>query len=146
MFSSRRRHTRCALVTGVQTCALPIWPGPTDPLPLTSMPAVLIVLLTKFTKLLAPKALPAVPDATAQLAPLVMSLMMTASSRPPPKSRGLLVNLSSVTLVRSEEHTSELQSLMRISYAVFCLKKKNIDLLNHQIKYHKQYMTYYYII
>src|SRR3546814_3670923 len=28
---------------------------------------------------------------------------------------------------RSEEHTSELQSLMRISYAVFCLKKKNIQ-------------------
>src|SRR3546814_2413502 len=26
-FSSRRRHTRCALVTGVQTCALPIWSG-----------------------------------------------------------------------------------------------------------------------
>src|SRR3546814_9942653 len=29
--------------------------------------------------------------------------------------------------LRSEEHTSELQSLMRISYAVFCLKKKNIS-------------------
>src|SRR3546814_2571280 len=29
-------------------------------------------------------------------------------------------------VVRSEEHTSELQSLMRISYAVFCLKKNNI--------------------
>src|SRR3546814_4986570 len=29
--------------------------------------------------------------------------------------------------VRSEEHTSELQSLMRISYAVFCLKKKTVD-------------------
>src|SRR3546814_5396064 len=29
------------------------------------------------------------------------------------------------TPTRSEEHTSELQSLMRISYAVFCLKKKN---------------------
>src|SRR3546814_5715257 len=28
---------------------------------------------------------------------------------------------------RSEEHTSELQSLMRISYAVFCLKQKNIE-------------------
>src|SRR3546814_9578431 len=28
---------------------------------------------------------------------------------------------------RSEEHTSELQSLMRISYAVFCLKKKTVD-------------------
>src|SRR3546814_5142298 len=32
---------------------------------------------------------------------------------------------------RSEEHTSELQSLMRISYAVFCLKKKNSNVLNH---------------
>src|SRR3546814_8601426 len=32
---------------------------------------------------------------------------------------------------RSEEHTSELQSLMRISYAVFCLKKKNRN--NHQV-------------
>src|SRR3546814_7884222 len=30
-----------------------------------------------------------------------------------------------ILLERSEEHTSELQSLMRISYAVFCLKKKN---------------------
>src|SRR3546814_7083980 len=33
---------------------------------------------------------------------------------------------SAASLERSEEHTSELQSLMRISYAVFCLKKKNI--------------------
>src|SRR3546814_1350619 len=32
-------------------------------------------------------------------------------------------------LARSEEHTSELQSLMRISYAVFCLKKKNTSTL-----------------
>src|SRR3546814_9033086 len=32
-------------------------------------------------------------------------------------------------LIRSEEHTSELQSLMRISYAVFCLKKKKQDKL-----------------
>src|SRR3546814_5162787 len=30
--------------------------------------------------------------------------------------------------IRSEEHTSELQSLMRISYAVFCLKKKKIQI------------------
>src|SRR3546814_5258183 len=34
-------------------------------------------------------------------------------------------SLESVLAARSEEHTSELQSLMRISYAVFCLKKKN---------------------
>src|SRR3546814_19266002 len=33
---------------------------------------------------------------------------------------------------RSEEHTSELQSLMRISYAVFCLKKKNSNTSLHQ--------------
>src|SRR3546814_3136341 len=33
------------------------------------------------------------------------------------------------TRARSEEHTSELQSLMRISYAVFCLKKKNTSLV-----------------
>src|SRR3546814_9802909 len=33
--------------------------------------------------------------------------------------------------VRSEEHTSELQSLMRISYAVFCLKKKNTKSIYH---------------
>src|SRR3546814_9900027 len=36
---------------------------------------------------------------------------------------------------RSEEHTSELQSLMRISYAVFCLKKKKK--MHHTIKHNK---------
>src|SRR3546814_2581639 len=35
---------------------------------------------------------------------------------------------------RSEEHTSELQSLMRISYAVFCLKKKNVKRYNIQVQ------------
>src|SRR3546814_7726749 len=36
--------------------------------------------------------------------------------------------------LRSEEHTSELQSLMRISYAVFCLKKKNTKHINTTTK------------
>src|SRR3546814_5979162 len=36
--------------------------------------------------------------------------------------------------VRSEEHTSELQSLMRISYAVFCLKKKNETIITAKIQ------------
>src|SRR3546814_5667979 len=36
------------------------------------------------------------------------------------------------TAERSEEHTSELQSLMRISYAVFCLKKKKKNIHNKQ--------------
>src|SRR3546814_9587042 len=42
------------------------------------------------------------------------------SSRPPVRGR---------PRERSEEHTSELQSLMRISYAVFCLKKKKNDIM-----------------
>src|SRR3546814_7831073 len=37
-----------------------------------------------------------------------------------------------VAKIRSEEHTSELQSLMRISYAVFCLKKKTTALIHQQ--------------
>src|SRR3546814_10607598 len=40
---------------------------------------------------------------------------------------------------RSEEHTSELQSLMRISYAVFCLKKKNKLKTTHNNKEHTEY-------
>src|SRR3546814_5264017 len=45
---------------------------------------------------------------------------------------GLLIALNIQTsFLRSEEHTSELQSLMRISYAVFCLKKK-INTTNHK--------------
>src|SRR3546814_5990255 len=36
-------------------------------------------------------------------------------------------------VIRSEEHTSELQSLMRISYAVFCLKKKTTIPKQHQL-------------
>src|SRR3546814_6373560 len=41
-----------------------------------------------------------------------------------------LNTVSGVSVQRSEEHTSELQSLMRISYAVFCLKKKTYT--NHK--------------
>src|SRR3546814_5447170 len=43
---------------------------------------------------------------------------------------------SSPSTARSEEHTSELQSLMRISYAVFCLKKKNTKKHNHTYTKH----------
>src|SRR3546814_2758771 len=45
---------------------------------------------------------------------------------------------------RSEEHTSELQSLMRISYAVFCLKKKNTkNPKQNQIPQHRNIITKY---
>src|SRR3546814_10642242 len=43
----------------------------------------------------------------------------------PPEAARTLARLERLQDARSEEHTSELQSLMRISYAVFCLKKKN---------------------
>src|SRR3546814_5603955 len=46
-----------------------------------------------------------------------------ATSDPPAATEA---SSSAVSTPRSEEHTSELQSLMRISYAVFCLKKKKI--------------------
>src|SRR3546814_3117444 len=45
--------------------------------------------------------------------------------QPGDRQHRLAVELGVVNAVRSEEHTSELQSLMRNSYAVFCLKKKN---------------------
>src|SRR3546814_8566516 len=45
---------------------------------------------------------------------------------PPPGASDLPgLEIAGVIAARSEEHTSELQSLMRISYAVFCLKKYN---------------------
>src|SRR3546814_9133290 len=46
--------------------------------------------------------------------------------------RALQLGLGALQGQRSEEHTSELQSLMRISYAVFCLKKKNATTSNRQ--------------
>src|SRR3546814_8703373 len=58
-----------------------------------------------------------------------------AKRRQAPRARRLAVTGRSSD--RSEEHTSELQSLMRISYAVFCLKKKKTLILNAQ-KYIQQ--------
>src|SRR3546814_10594054 len=61
----------------------------------------------------------------------VADLRCSACSRSITKSRVMTRTPSSI--VRSEEHTSELQSLMRISYAVFCLKKTTKSVT---IKYH----------
>src|SRR3546814_4605650 len=49
-------------------------------------------------------------------------------------ARASVRRLSSCSRGRSEEHTSELQSLMRISYAVFCLKKKKTYNKQTQVK------------
>src|SRR3546814_9099029 len=50
--------------------------------------------------------------------------------------RARFVELAETGGDRSEEHTSELQSLMRISYAVFCLKKKKTDNTQPQLQLH----------
>src|SRR3546814_1684203 len=49
-----------------------------------------------------------------------------------------LLRIPRSAITRSEEHTSELQSLMRISYAVFCLKKKKKKKHNQNHKTHQQ--------
>src|SRR3546814_10837408 len=61
-----------------------------------------------------------------------LKIAQVAAAREPAGATGgtpnpLYMSLQSMQAekARSEEHTSELQSLMRISYAVFCLKKKN---------------------
>src|SRR3546814_3335126 len=51
--------------------------------------------------------------------------LWSQSLRPMLDAKELGATPRHVAALRSEEHTSELQSLMRISYAVFCLKKKN---------------------
>src|SRR3546814_9808215 len=62
-----------------------------------------------------------------------------SSSSSPPGRHASLISPPAKDRPRSEEHTSELQSLMRISYAVFGLKKKttqidhNTDINNHEI-------------
>src|SRR3546814_8095094 len=48
---------------------------------------------------------------------------------------GAFLDIDGVEVLRSEEHTSELQSLMRISYAVFCLKKKKTSAVVTTYKY-----------
>src|SRR3546814_9805535 len=53
------------------------------------------------------------------------------ATRTCPHCKTTILESSSVCPSRSEEHTSELQSLMRISYAVFCLKKKKIQITQH---------------
>src|SRR3546814_9842408 len=70
------------------------------------------------------------------------------STRGPASSSSTRASRGSMLRNRSEEHTSELQSLMRISYAVFCLKKKtyktyHIDM--HELirdSKRKQHMTH----
>src|SRR3546814_2576319 len=118
-FSSRRRHTNCALVTGVQTCALPIcprhcrWSGSTSARRsalLTCLERGIEIRRLKGTNRSASNCVSAISEGQSVFA------IPTAEASIGPELP--------LRWKRSEEHTSELQSLMRISYAVFCLKKK----------------------
>src|SRR3546814_4529069 len=125
-FSSRRRHTRCALVTGVQTCALPISMEPMSHL----LSVYGIAGLTAYHGLLdvgKPKAGDTVVVSAAagsvgtivgQIAKLKGCTVIGIAGGD--EKCALLKNELGFdhAINRSEEHTSELQSLMRISYAV----------------------------
>src|SRR3546814_812506 len=154
-FSSRRRHTRCALVTGVQTCALPILLA----VHALSLSCLLVIRdcgrgfqggcgYLGFASLIGEA-----PDIRRQDMDLRRCKLFTlgrhlvglavidavdngsfARSMQPDTISQIRRTHHRIALaigaMRSEEHTSELQSLMRISYAVFCLQK------THTLKHH----------
>src|SRR3546814_7465793 len=116
-FSSRRRHTRCALVTGVQTCALPI-----STITITFDDADNVQSFNSSFTLDAP-----VEDSDVDLT----GVKITANVKDITSGVTGSDSATTTTVVdavlddaRSEDHTSELQSLIRTSYAVFCLKPK----------------------
>src|SRR3546814_1004979 len=130
-FSSRRRHTRCALVTGVQTCALPIYSfgdgrggvrrlGLAHPLPDFDHPARRVAVDPPPARgkpgLQANEGGGHDVEGAADRGVRTLGKPQMGTRRAVRRGRG--------AGGRSEEHTSELQSLMRISYAVFGLKKK----------------------
>src|SRR3546814_2650533 len=122
-FSSRRRHTRCALVTGVQTCALPISTNPAA----TPANKVINALKCGNSVILAPSPKGAgvsqilVEFIHVQLRKCGLSPDLV-QTLPTPITKAATAELMRRADLRSEEHTSELQSLMRISYAVFCFQ------------------------
>src|SRR3546814_9675171 len=144
-FSSRRRHTRCALVTGVQTCALPIFRERGIGIVVPDNPKISHRVLipdgesgsAKPGQIVVARILD-YPTEVQQTTGRVVRIIGAAEQKgmatdiaihahaipnvwPPDVERRARAFKKDV---RSEEHTSELQSLMRNSYAVFCLNTK----------------------
>src|SRR3546814_3096881 len=136
-FSSRRRHTRCGLVNGVQTCALPIlarsakcrsgWPRTNQnqtPEKIGRNPSFCglqnLFAVEQFSR----AALHGRAGAANAVGKIKILDGMGQITLRIGEKFGWCPSICRKTKFRSEEHTSELQSLMRISYAVFCLKKK----------------------
>src|SRR3546814_9072359 len=120
--SSRRRHTRCALVTGVQTCALPI-----------SGISYACQSKQDIAQTSCSKKEKVCDEESKSCCANHLSKNDTkdcdgscrhGSCHCPTSTISIVLPYNQEITHRSEEHTSELQSLMRISYAVFCLKKK----------------------
>src|SRR3546814_2589225 len=113
----------CALVTGVQTCALPISAGRRVPRLADYTGGLIVVRERKGSR---PWCSPApvwppgegsVPNKLCHAPGVSWGVCHVAH---------LPCGSANRKTRRSEEHTSELQSLMRISYAVFCLKKQKL--------------------
>src|SRR3546814_1036354 len=144
-FSSRRRHTRCALVTGVQTCALPIYSSGIEPCHLLRAhdkrdPAAAAVdrVERRIKRCAARGARILAADRRLEPQPRIRMEDHRGAEAIGHKPGIEVAEPNPVDFLaldpgvgqrlpgrildqRSEEHTSELQSLMRISYAVFCL-------------------------
>src|SRR3546814_10573302 len=134
-FSSRRRHTRCALVTGVQTCALPIsW----QPQTCNRRKSAGISATLSSGRLNAGsngQVKPCGPDRALSICCCSCSSGLASLSASTSCCRrcgrmwwwkrpaSAFICPRCARPWRSEEHTSELESLMRPSYAVFSLKK-----------------------
>src|SRR3546814_1905802 len=142
-FSSRRRHTRCALVTGVQTCALPISRLAVDRTDVDdAAPAALdhagkagLGHVEAAAEVDAHHVVPVVIAHPREGAVAGDAGVVDHDVDGPDlfgHPRAAVEARLMVADVRSEEHTSELQSLMRISYAVFCLKQETKTPTKHK--------------
>src|SRR3546814_10069367 len=128
-FSSRRRHTSCALVTGVQTCALPISVREEGEVDIRCTgglicPAQRVERLRHFVSR---HALDIEGLGIVHIESFFRDGLLQSPADIFKLTKDQLLNRerwAEISAARSEEHTSELQSLMRNSYAVFCLKKK----------------------
>src|SRR3546814_7061247 len=166
-FSSRRRHTRCALVTVVQTCALPIYRRMVDRNAAFRQHFLKVAIADRIATIPAHRPQDHITLEMAQLEirhrsvrPIsakhaqasrflqqslyafdgnpIVSLMAEESIRALARSLPLIkadptdakARGDALYGCRSEEHTSELQSLMRISSAVLCLNKKKTAISN----------------
>src|SRR3546814_4497712 len=140
-----RRHTRCAVVTGVQTCALPICVRWLLHGHLSDVEPVFGSRLSRRLHHVDTSGVAANRTGQRQGLSRHPGCVQARFARAGDDTSNRLFDIPGrdrerlPEYCRSEEHTSELQSLMRISYAVFCLKKKKkshsttLSTIQHQV-------------